>query len=149
MDIWLNTIYEIAVLVLFLAGFVWLAWLKFERAIYIIIFLLPLYLVRVKISFLPLSVLEIMIWILAVVWLAKGKYKDFSWPENKKIIWPAALILAAGALCAIFSQDLRTSAGAFKGWFLTPMALGFIVLVELKAEEQIKKIFWALIASGA
>ena len=149
MDIWFSTIYEIAVLILFLVGFMWLAWLKFERAIYVVIFLLPLYLVRVKISFLPLNVLEIMVWLLAAIWLAKGRYKSFEWGGCKKMIWPAAVILAAGALCAAFSQDLRTSAGALKGWFFAPLAFGFIVLAELETKEQAKKIFLALAASGA
>jgi len=148
MDIWLDKNYEILILVALFGGFVWLAQKRFKMAVYLIIFLAPAYLLRVKIFFVPTNVQEILIWLMFLVWLARREYRNVICQQAKKFLWPVLAILAGVAVSTVFSQNLRMSAGIFKGWFLAPMIFGLVALTQLETEEEIKKALWALVASG-
>ena len=149
MDIWLDSFFEILGLVLFLAGFVWLAQKKFENAIYLVIFLLPLYLIKIRIFFIPLNVLEILIGLLFLVWFSKKKYKDIKFFNIRTFSLPALLILNGAILSTLFSQNLRVSAGILKSWFVVPLIFALMVAGEIKSNQQVKKIFrWLAISGG-
>jgi len=119
--------------------------------IYVIVFCLPLYLVRFKIFGIPTTALEILIYVLFVFWLIK----EFRFGEFKKLLTThyslliaIILILIGVSLATIFSSDLRTSAGIWKAWFIDPI-LFFIVLVStIKDSEQIRKVLYSLFLSG-
>jgi len=119
--------------------------------IYAVVFCLPLYLVRFKVFGIPTTVLEILIYVLFVFWLIKG----FRFGELKKLLITnysllvaIILILIGVSLAAIFSSDLRTSAGIWKAWFVDPI-LFFIVLISVvKNSEQVKKVLYSLFFSG-
>jgi len=119
--------------------------------IYLVVFCLPLYLVRFKIFGIPTTVLEILIYVLFVFWLIKG----FGFGEFKKLLIThysllaaVILILIGVSLATIFSSDLRISAGIWKAWFIDPI-LFFIVLINaIKNSEQIKKVLYSLFLSG-
>ena len=105
--------------------------------IYLVVFCLPLYLVRFKIFGIPTTVLEILIYVLFVFWLIKG----FGFGEFKKLLIThysllaaVILILIGVSLATIFSSDLRISAGIWKAWFIDPI-LFFIVLVSVIREK--------------
>lgn len=123
-----------------------LAW-----GIYLIVFCLPLYLVRFKIFGIPTTVLELMIYTLFIGWGIKFILKrdtNYEWHTNLRIIIPIILIFAGVSLATIFSSDLRTSAGIWKAWFIDPI-LFFIVLISvIKNSEQIKKTLFSLFLSG-
>ena len=89
--------------------------------IYIIVFSLPLYLVRFKVFGVPTTALEVMIYVLFVVWLIKGS--NFSElgkiiKENRLLFLAIFLILFGVGLATIHSWDLGLSAGILKAWFL-------------------------------
>jgi len=119
--------------------------------IYLVVFCLPLYLVRFKIFGIPTTVLEILIYVLFVFWLIKG----FRFGEFKKLLITrysllitVTLILIGVSLATVFSSDLRISAGIWKAWFIDPI-LFFIVLINaIKNSEQIKKVLYSLFLSG-
>ena len=119
--------------------------------IYLVVFCLPLYLVRFKIFGIPTTVLEILIYVLFVFWLIKG----FGFGEFKKLLITrysllitVTLILIGVSLATVFSSDLRISAGIWKAWFIDPI-LFFIVLINaIKNSEQIKKVLYSLFLSG-
>ena len=149
MSIWLDSIYEIAGLVIFLAGFLWLAQKKFENRIYLTVFLLPLYLFKIKIFFIPMNVLEIMIGLLFLLWLANKRYRAVEFFEIRKFSLPALLILNGAILSTLLSQNLEVSAGILKSWFVVPLIFALMVVAEIKNEAQIKKIFcWLAISGG-
>ncbi len=149
MSIWLNSIYEVAGLIFALAGFVFLAQKNIKKGIILVVFLLPLYLVRVNFFFLPLNVLEILIWLIFIIWLVQGGHKNIRLVQIRQFLCPALLILVGATLSVLFSDDLRISAGILKGWFITPMILALIMISELKDEEGVKKILAALFGSAS
>lgn len=120
-----------------------------EWGIYLIVFCLPLYLVRFSVFNLPTNVLEVLVGILFVVWIvnkckmqiSKCKIKDLN------LFIPILLILIGVSMATIFSWDLRASAGIWKSWFIVPL-LFFVVLINVIEKENIKNIFYSLIASG-
>lgn len=105
--------------------------------IYLIIFSLPAYLLRLNVFGIPFTALEILIYALFVAWLIKNppfffpkKFKEYFRGNfyNKILITGIFLLLLGAAASAIFSSDLKTSFGILKGWFFVPL-LFFIVLV--------------------
>jgi len=125
----------------------------------IIIFLLPLYLVKIKIFFVPFNILELMIWLVFGVWLIRKKYLNISRfarsgiarqiSKYPNIILPSLLILIGAILSTLFSSDINVSAGILKGWFLAPMAFALMVCAEAKDEKSVKRLLGALFVSSA
>jgi putative inorganic carbon (HCO3(-)) transporter len=115
--------------------------------IYLIVFSLPLYLVHFKISWVPFNLLEIMIYILFGLWLFFGvRNRQIL---NSKFQIPILLIFFGATISTIFSTDLETSAGIWKGWFLAPLLFFVAVINQIKTKNQIKNIFISLFSSGA
>lgn len=119
--------------------------------IYLIIFCLPLYLVRFKIFGIPTTVLEILIYILFIFWLIKG----FRFGEFKKLFiihYPLLitiiLIFIGISLATIFSSDLRVSAGIWKAWFIDPILFFIVLITTIKNPQQIRKVLYSLFLSG-
>jgi len=120
--------------------------------IYLIVFCLPLYLVRFAILKIPTTALELLIYALFVLWLIKGfKFKDFkSLFVNHYSLFVAILLILIGVGVATFySWNLRTSSGILKAWFIDPLLFFIVIVSVIKNDEQIKKIFYSLIFSGS
>ncbi len=118
--------------------------------IYLVVFCLPLYLVRFMIFGIPTTVLEILIYILFLLWLVEGGNKNLKiiLKNNKLLIFGIVFLFIGVSLATIFSLDLRTSAGIWKAWFVDPI-LFFIVLISvIKNSEQVKKVLFSLFLSG-
>ncbi|MCK4891508.1 MAG: O-antigen ligase family protein [Candidatus Pacebacteria bacterium] len=122
--------------------------------VYVVIFSMPLYLVRFSIGGIPSTALEMMIYILFLVWILTGVHSlecNKSWlkqtnsiyrlkPElhdlnsllsKNKILLAGILLLFLGlTISTLNSTDLRTSLGIFKGWFFDSF-LFFIVFVSV------------------
>jgi O-antigen ligase len=114
--------------------------------IYLIVFSLPLYLVHFKIGWVPFSLLEVMIYVLFCLWLFfGGKSRQIL---NSKFQIPILLIFFGATISTIFSTDLETSAGIWKGWFLAPLLFFMVVVNQVKTKNQIKNIFISLFSSG-
>lgn len=112
-----------------------------RKLIYLIVFCLPLYLVR----FSFFNLLEILVYLSFLFWLFK--VKKFILPD--KWMQYAILFLFSGlTISAIFSVDLRMSAGIWKGWFIMPL-LFFILLINTIGKEEIKNVLLSLTLSGA
>ncbi|MAF20589.1 MAG: hypothetical protein CMI55_02820 [Parcubacteria group bacterium] len=111
--------------------------------VYLIVFILPLYLIRFKIAWVPFNILEGLIIILFVLWLVTGRAYS-----SKYIFYPIFLIFLGVTIATLFSEDISISAGIFKSWFISPL-LFFIVLINVvKNKKQIKNILLALFCSG-
>jgi O-antigen ligase len=121
-----------------------------EWGIYLIVFCLPLYLLRFSIFNIPTTVLELMIYALFVFWLIKVKWTGIKEViiKIRKIILPIILILIGVSVATIFSWNLRASAGIWKAWFIDPILFFIVIVSVVKNSEQIKKIFYSLIFSG-
>ncbi|MBU4284880.1 O-antigen ligase family protein [Patescibacteria group bacterium] len=117
--------------------------------IYLIIFCLPLYLIRLKVLGIPTTVLELMIYGLFALWLVNKGYKDI-WTALKHeglLVWGIVFLMVGVSMATIFSWDLRVSAGIWKSWFIDALIFFFVVVSIIKKDD-IKNIFRALIYSG-
>jgi len=116
--------------------------------IYLIVLLLPLYLIRFKIGWIPFNFLEVMIYLLFVVWLVISKFKLKARLKDKSWLYPVFLIFFGLTLSTLTSTDLSTSAGIWKGWFLAPLIFSLVVVSSIGNKDQIRNIFGFLTLSG-
>jgi O-antigen ligase len=139
-------------IILALIFFTVLALFRLNWGLFIIIFSLPIYLIRFNIGPFPSTMLEFMILIVFLVWL----FKDKPWKNlkrkvfKKRIKYPyyleiIGLLIAAwfGLLIANFSPG---ALGIFKAYFIEPIML-YLVLVN-RAYINIKKFIWPLSLSA-
>ena len=132
-------------LIIFGFLFFWLAWKRTDWGVAAIIVLLPSYLIRFKVMGFPSTLLEMMILLLFVAWLAKR----LVFPQSEKInfsqFWWLGLLFLLSAVLAIFiSPDLRAALGIFKAYFLEPLVFFFIFVNVIRSVPQIKLILWAI-----
>lgn len=120
--------------------------------IYLVVFGLPLYLVRFEIFGIPTTVLEAMICTLFIVWGIKylvGRDTDLLMHANARIIIPITLIVIGVSLATIFSLDLRASAGIWKSWFVDPLLFFIVIVSTIKNLKQVKGVLYSLFLSGS
>lgn len=150
--------------------YVALAIARFRWALFVLVALLPTYLLRFQIGWLPSTWLEVMIWIVVVVWIVRhserarrveespaGKGRDsilrkilrlrFASLRMTRENWPLtlgiALLLIAATISMFIAPDLRTAAGLWKAYFIEPIAL-FVVFITTFKKKDIPKIIFAL-----
>ncbi len=154
MAIELYSFFQYGLLIAGLVAFAWVAWRRFDFALGFVLFLAPTYIFKLSIFGLPLTVLEILILAVFVIWLIKkisakqlkSTLKYFK--ENQEFWLPIALILAGAFVSTLLSPDLKVSAGVFKSWLLEPAVFVLILLDIIKSKDQVKKLFLFLVLSG-
>lgn len=149
----LSEIYQYILLAAGLIVFAWFVWRRMDWGIYLTVFLLPLYLLKIIVNGLPLTILELLILILLAVWLIKKLKEGFSVSFLKDLGWwnfgaPVIFLLAGATIATLFSADLRVSIGILKSWFIEPIIFGLIAFDVLQGRLQIKKALLALVYSG-
>jgi O-antigen ligase len=120
-----------------------------KQGIYLIIFCLPLYLIRFEIFKIPTTALELLIYALFVLWVIKGGHKGL-WAvlkHERLLVWGTLLLLLGVSIATIFSWDIRISAGIWKAWFVDALLFLFVFVTVIKKED-VKKVFNSLIFSG-
>ena len=119
--------------------------------IYAVIFSMPLYLVRFSIFGIPSTVLEIMIYILFLVWIFGRIRKNNFYPalaegfsgfnrsckNNFTLSIGIALLFLGLTISTLNSTDLRTSFGIFKGWFFDPFLFFIVFTSVIKKNDDI------------
>lgn len=136
------------------AAFMALAWRRLDLALAMVLFLTPLYLLKIFFSWLPLTVLELLILALIFVWLLKKAQEGFDLCVFRELKfwcfwWPVLLLVGGATLGAIFSIDLKMSAGILKSWILEPLIFGLLVADVIKQKKQFNNLLRALVASAA
>lgn len=121
-----------------------------ENIFYVVIAMMPLYLVRFGLFNIPTNILEIAIILCSALWLA-GNYKnlrlkDFFIP--KFLVIGITLIIAGAILSIAGSDDMRTGLGILKGWFLLPIFFSWLFFSTLKKEAGVEKTFLAIYFSA-
>ena len=124
-----------------------LGYLAYKKPIYAVgltIILLPTYLFRSKIWFLPFTFLELCILITFIGWSinciqAKSyKLKAISYK------WPIILILLASTAATFIGPNLKSAAGLWKAYFVEPILFFLILANVVKTDQDKKNIIWAL-----
>lgn len=118
----------------------------------LILALLPTYLVRFSIGPLPTTLLEVMIWILAIMWLARGKK---IWDElgtlikNNRTLTIATCIFLLGATVNVFlSPNLRAALGEWRAFYVEPIIVAVIVATTVRTRTDWNKLATGLIIGG-
>ncbi|MDD3190577.1 MAG: O-antigen ligase family protein [Candidatus Pacebacteria bacterium] len=139
----------------FFSAFAYLMYKDIKNGIYAVIFLLPTYLLRFTLFNIPTTVLEMMIYILFLLWLSKnGNKPDTSrsvggfYKKEKLLSWGIVLLFVGVILSTVNSSDLRTSLGILKGWFVDPFLFFWVFASVIKDQRQLANVFWGLILSG-
>ncbi|MEA2098343.1 MAG: O-antigen ligase family protein [Patescibacteria group bacterium] len=154
------------ILTIFLLVFALISIKNIRYGIYAIIFFMPLYLWRFSIGGIPTTALEIMIYILFLVWilnrirknllyknfypaLAEG-FSDFNrlCKNNFILSIGIALLFLGLILSTVHSSDLRTSLGVCKGWFFDPFLFFIVFISVIKKDKQIILSLKSWIFSG-
>jgi len=138
--------------------FAFVTWRRFDIGISLLFLLLPAYLIRLNFGALPSTLLEIMIWVVFVIWIIKI-YKHSSlkaWfttlkhiiKQNPSLFIAIFLFLLAATISIFTSINTRSALGEWKAFYIEPFLIFIILITYLKEEKQINNIIFALIISG-
>ena len=105
--------------------------------IYIILILLPTYLIRFEIFSIPFTVLEVLILLLFVLFILVTRFK-FEFGSYKYFIY---FFIIIGVVATIFSQENMAALGLLKAYIIEPV-LFFIVFINVK--PKFSKVLWSL-----
>ncbi len=159
-----NNNMEILIL-LFTIFYATLAWRKLAWATAFVIAFLPVYQIRFALFGLPLTLLEVMIFVLFTVWFVQGlKNKEIplfwklsaqggpasGWKNIKNYpFWKEIIaVLVIAFISMLIAGASNASLGILKAYFIEPIMF-FIVFVNIyKLKENREKIFWALAFSA-
>ncbi len=151
---------------LFTILFLLFAWRRLDLAVMFLIAAMPAYLIRFSVFGLPLTILEVMIWLVFLVWLFKSyryiienlklKIGHLLKIENCKLKinnrypfdWEIVLLLLVAFTAVAVSGFSISAFGIFKAYFFEPVMLFIVVLNILKGEKGRNKILWALAVSA-
>lgn len=119
---------------------------------------LPVYLIRFNIGPLPTTALEILVWIIFVVWFGKIiKEKSFgqicaekiAWIKNNKFLFASILVFLIAATISIFTSiNTRAALGEWKAFYVEPIIIFFILLFSLKEKNYARSVLIGLLLSG-
>ncbi len=111
--------------------------------------IIPLYVIRFKIFGIPTNILEIAIVFIFIIFLFKFRdYKSLFKPDNcwhrKSLVFGSLLVLAS--LGVLVSEELRSSLGIWKAYFVLPILL-ICILSKIKSKYYLSLIR-GIIGSG-
>lgn len=135
-------------------GLLVFALLSYKRqtwGLYLILFLLPTYLIRFKIGFVPFTFLEGMILILAAVWLfrkikAKKLFSTLLTLNHRlsSFRWPIFLFFIAAVISVFVSPNKLSALGDFRAFFVEPLIF-FVIFLDLVQKDKEKNgVFYSL-----
>ena len=139
------------VLILFFLIFTAISLRNIRYGVYTVVFSMPLYLIRFSISGIPMTALEVMIYILFLVWIfSRIRKNDFYlalvegfggfnrlYKKNFILSIGITLLFLGVIISTTLSSDLRTSLGILKGWFINPFLFFIVFISVIKNNKQI------------
>jgi len=159
---------NILLISLFYIFFIILAWPNMGRGIYLIILLLPTYLIRFDIFNIPSTLLEGMIAILFVMWIIKlwqskklhiavtAWIKKIFRPEIEKVettrrnlipkilALPILVFVITTTIALVLTPQTFAGAGIWKAYFIEPLIFLGIMIYYLRKNSEINKIIYTL-----
>ncbi len=115
--------------------FTFLAWRNFNFALAFLFFCLPTYLIRFNLGPLPTTLLEVMIWIITIVWLIKYhkniQYLISNIKNNKSLFISLSLFILAATISIFTSINTRAALGEWKAFYIEPIIVFLILITTL------------------
>lgn len=115
---------------------------RLKLGLFFLLLLLPTYLIRFNIGFLPTTLLEIMIWIILFVWILKyaSSFKKIKVSYNSVKKHPfffigCVLFLIATTISVFTSVDLKTAAGEWKAFYIEPFLIFLIIITTFRPKD--------------
>ena len=138
---------------LFLLFYTFITWRRFSHGVFLLFFLLPTYLIRFSLGPLPLTLLEIMIWIVCTVGLIQhARHIEESlltlFREHTVFTVGTILFLIAATISIFTSVDMRAAAGEWKAFYVEPVVLFLILYFSRERVHAIADIITPLLLSG-
>ncbi|PIQ67492.1 hypothetical protein COY25_00125 [Candidatus Uhrbacteria bacterium CG_4_10_14_0_2_um_filter_41_7] len=129
--------------------FALLTWRNFQTGVILLTGLLPTYLLRFNIGLIPVTVLEVMILIVCVIWFLKEKNKDLEWRSVLQNNWLKAIILLliSATVAVIIAPDKLGALGIWKAYFVQPILI-FLLLQNTLRVKDWRNVFKALASSS-
>jgi O-antigen ligase len=117
--------------------------------IFLVLFCLPFYFIRLRYAWISLNLIEILITALFFLWFFRKNEKDRMLLTGKYRI-PVILVLIGLFLSVLAGKNYYIGLGIIKGWFVFPIIFAVILGSYLKEDKKIlDKIFLMLFSSGA
>lgn len=140
--------FEFIFITIFAICFAYLAWRDLKLALALIVFLLPAYLLRFQVWFIPMTILELMILIVfgAFVWLRiTNRYEctndKLSFSSYK---WLILALIFFSTIAVFVSSNKLASLGVWKAYFIEPILFFIVFINTIKTKKDLKRIFIAL-----
>ena len=140
----------------YLLSFALLTYWAPKKALALIVFLLPTYLVRIELFGIPTTLLELTITVVAAVWFLR-MVRHHGWPRVSRgsavstdnpfhpVLYPLLAFLLTATVSAIISPNIDAALGVWKAYFVDPILLFTILVIEFRgARERV----WLLHALG-
>lgn len=128
-----------------------ICWRRLDIGLSLVVFGMPLYLLRLNLGPLPSTFLELMILVLTLIFVVKKilnkeiKQTFANWRELLKRWWlPILLFLLAAVISVFVSADFKHALGRFRAYFVEPIFVFLILLDIVRSKKQLQNIFWAL-----
>ncbi len=118
-----------------------------EYFCYLIIFLIPTYLIRFSVFGFPINFLEVLVFGLFLSWLLNKKSSFII--HHSSFLLGVALIFTGLFIGVLISPDWHKSLGALKGWFLVPLLFSLVAHSVLDTREKKERAFFSLALSGS
>lgn len=130
-------------LVLVAVAFLFLSFARPIWSLYLIALLLPTYLIRFSIGFIPFTFLEALILLLAVATIIT---KKVNWKDIRQdaLFWPIIAVLLTSTLAVFMSYSPVQGAGLWKAYFVEPIIFYWLMLSLIDRRRYLEGLFWAL-----
>lgn len=132
-----------------LIPFAFLVWFKPKYALWLTLILIPTYQIKGIIYNIPVTLLELMILSLFLIYGLKNIKRIKELTQNlKDWQWPILIWLLIATLAMFISPDLRAGAGVWKAYFIEPILLLIVFCDLIKNKKDLKLILSAFIFSA-
>ena len=141
--------------------FTYLSWKNTKWGVFLVVTLLPSYMIRFTIFGIPMTLLEGMIWLLFIVWFIKLKKEKnltlnpLQWLKNllttnyslqtnnpipKPYRLPIILFIIASTISVFVSPNFSVAAGIWKAYFVEALMFFIIFIYTIKSSDDLKKV---------
>lgn len=151
--------FETLLLIIFALLFFFISWWKIDWAMVLCLVFSPTYLIRFELFSIPMTVLEVMILVIFLTWLARvfipcnrgtetAVGGEKWWERCKSIYWPwkwlTLIFVLVGIVAVLISPDIRQALGLWKAYILEPVIFFVVFVNVIKTKQQMRAIIWAL-----